>query len=206
MRKKMLKSVGVLCLSVVLCMGMAGCSEKENMQPTSADAHTTNENGNNEDIETSGESVGNLEEGNAEEPDNSSEESNDEVGSNSEAKADSNEPGMFYDGANLSGRVVEITDAGFAMTPETLMVNEDGSMEGGVAASGYESDETNINITYAEDVVFQIINFSMSSQAETSREETDKNSIQKDTEVDIFGTCQDEKHWIADKVVIERWQ
>ena len=68
MRKKMLKSVGVLCLSVVLCMGMAGCSEKENMQPTSADAHTTNENGNNEDIETSGESVGNLEEDNAEEP------------------------------------------------------------------------------------------------------------------------------------------
>ena len=86
------------------------------------------------------------------------------------------------------------------------MVNEYGSMAGGVAASGYESDETNINITYAEDVVFQFINFSMSSQAETSREETDKNSIQKDTEVDIFGTCQDEKHWIADKVVIERWQ
>ena len=206
MRKKMLKSVGVLCLSVVLCMGMAGCSEKENMQPTSADAHTTNENGNNEDIETSGESVGNLEEDNAEEPDNSSEESNDEVGSNSEAKADSNEPGMFYDGANLCGRVVEITDAGFAMTPETLMVNEDGSMEGGVAASGYESDETNINITYAEDVVFQIINFSMSLQAETSREDTDKSSIKIDTTVNIFGTCQDEKHWIADKVVIERWQ
>lgn len=44
------------------------------------------------------------------------------------------------------------------------------------------------------------------SQAETSREETDKSSIQKDTKVDIFGTCQDEKHWIADKVVIERWQ
>ena len=206
MRKKMLKSVGVLCLSVVLCMGMAGCSEKENMQPTSADAHTTNENGNNEDIETSGESVGNLEEDNAEEPDNSSEESNDEVGSNSEAKADSNEPGMFYDGANLSGRVVEITDAGFAMTPETLMVNEDGSMEGGIAAPGYESDETNINITYAEDVIFQIINFSMGSQAETSREDTDKSSIKKDTDVNIFGTCQDEKHWIADKVVITRWQ
>lgn len=206
MRKRMLKSVGVFCLSVVLCMGMAGCSEKENVQPTSSDVHTTNESGNNEDIETSGESGGNGEEGNAEKPDNSSEKSNDEVGGSSEAKADSNEPGMFYDGANLSGRVVEITDVGFAMTPETLIVNEDGSREGGVAAPGYESDETNINIAYAEDVVFQIINFSMSSQAETSREETDKSSVQKDTEVDIFGTCQDEKHWIADKVVIERWQ
>ena len=79
-------------------------------------------------------------------------------------------------------------------------------MEGGTAAPGYESDETNINITYAENVVFQIINFSMSLQAETSREDTDKSSIRIDTTVNIFGTCQDEKHWIADKVVIERWQ
>ena len=79
-------------------------------------------------------------------------------------------------------------------------------MGGGIAAPGYESDETNIKITYAEDVVFQIINFSMSSQAEISREDTDQSSIEIDAEVNIFGTCQDEKHWIADKVVIERWQ
>ena len=46
----------------------------------------------------------------------------------------------------------------------------------------------------------------MSSQAETSREDTDKSSIKKDTDVNIFGTCQDEKHWIVDKVVITRWQ
>ena len=54
--------------------------------------------------------------------------------------------------------------------------------------------------------VFQITNFSRSSQAETSREDTDKSSIEIDTRVNIFGPCQDEKHWIADKVVIERWQ
>ena len=39
MRKKMLKAAGVLCLSVVLCMGMAGCAGKENEQPEPSDVH-----------------------------------------------------------------------------------------------------------------------------------------------------------------------
>lgn len=206
MRKKLLKTAGVFCLFTVLCMSMVGCSGKGNDQPAMPDVQMTSESGNNEDIETSRKSGGDGTESNIEETDNSSEDSNDEAGGSSEAKADSNEKDIFYDGANLSGRVVDFTDTGFTITPETLIINEDGSMEGGIAAPGYESDETNINITYAEDVVFQIINFSMSSQAETSREDTDKSSIRKDTDVNIFGTCQDEKHWIADKVVITRWQ
>lgn len=180
MRKILLKAAGVFCLFTVLCMSMAGCSGKGKQQSALPDVHMTNESDNNEDIETSKDSS-NEAEGNSEE-------------------------GIFYDGANLSGRVVDFTDTGFTITPETLIINEDGSMDGGIAAPGYESDETNINITYAEDVVFQIINFSMGSQAETSREDADKSSIKKDTDVNIFGACQDEKHWIADKVVITRWQ
>lgn len=205
MRKKLLKTVVVVCLFTVLCMSMVGCSGNKNEQSTLPDVSITNESDNNKDIDTSGKG-GNGTEGNIEETDNSSEESDDEVGGSSEAEAASNGKGTFYDGANLSGRVVDFTDTGFTITPRTLIINEDGSMEGGIAAPGYESDETNINITYAEDVVFQIINFSMGSQAETSREDTDKSSIKKDTDVNIFGTCQDEKHWIADKVVITRWQ
>lgn len=205
MRKKLLKTVVVVCLFTVLCMSMVGCSGNKYEQSTLPDVSITNESDNNKDIDTSGKG-GNGTEGNIEETDNSSEESDDEVGGSSEAEAASNGKGTFYDGANLSGRVVDFTDTGFTITPRTLIINEDGSMEGGIAAPGYESDETNINITYAEDVVFQIINFSMGSQAETSREDTDKSSIKKDTDVNIFGTCQDEKHWIADKVVITRWQ
>ena len=56
MRKKMLKAAGILCLSVVLYMGMTGCSGKENGQPTSPDARMTNESNNNEDIKTGEES------------------------------------------------------------------------------------------------------------------------------------------------------
>ena len=114
--------------------------------------------------------------------------------------------GVFYDGANLSGRVVDFSDTGCTITPRNMILNEDGSMEGGVAAPGHESEETNIHITYAEDVVFQIVYFSMGAQTELSREDTDKSSIKKETDVDIFGACQDEKHWVADKVVITRWQ
>lgn len=192
MRKKMLKAAGVLCLSVVLCMGMAGCSGKENEL---SDVQMTNESSYNGEIATDGK---NSKDG--------QEDMNNTDAENSGEMTDNREEGVFYDGANLRGRVVDFTDTGFTITPETLIIYEDGSMEGGIAAPGYESDETNINITYAEDVVFQIINFSMGSQTEISREDTDKSSIKKDTDVNIFGTCQDEKHWIADKVVITRWQ
>ena len=199
MRKKMLKAAGVLCLSVVLCMGMAGCAGKENEQPEPSDVHMTNESGYNAEIATDGKNSSNEAEGGQEDMNNINVENNGEI-------ADDQEEGVFYDGANLSGRVVDFTDTGFTITPRTLIINEDGSMEGGIAAPGYESDETNINITYAEDVIFQIINFSMGSQTEISREDTDKNSIKKETDVNIFGTSQDDKQWIADKVVIIRWQ
>lgn len=206
MRKKMLKATGVFCLSVVLCISMAGCSGKENEQPASPDIHMSNESGNNEDIETGREKGSSGTVGNREETADSNAESNNEIESSGGKSDNSKEEGIFYDGANLSGRVVDFSDTGFTITPRTLIINEDGSMEGGIAAPGYESEETNIHITYADDVVFQVIYFSMGSQTEISREDTDKSSIKKDTDVNIFGTCQDEKNWVANKVVITRWQ
>lgn len=199
MRKKMLKVAGVLCLSVVLCMGMAGCAGKENEQPEPSDVHMTNESGYNEEIATDGKNSSNEAEGGQEDMNNTDAKNSGEI-------ADNHEEGVFYDGANLSGRVVDFSDAGCTITPRTLIINEDGSMEGGIAAPGYESEETNIHITYADDVIFQVIYFSMGSQTEISREDTDKNSIKKETDVNIFGTSQDDKQWIADKVVIIRWQ
>ncbi|EOS73285.1 hypothetical protein IMSAGC012_03061 [Lachnospiraceae bacterium] len=199
MRKKMLKAAGVLCLSVVLCMGMAGCAGKENEQPEPSDVHMTNESGYNEEIAADGKNSSNEAEGGQEDMNNTDAKNSGEI-------ADNHEEGVFYDGANLSGRVVDFSDAGCTITPRTLIINEDGSMEGGIAAPGYESEETNIHITYADDVIFQVIYFSMGSQTEISREDTDKNSIKKETDVNIFGTSQDDKQWIADKVVIIRWQ
>ena len=139
MRKKMLKAAGVLCLSVVLCMGMAGCAGKENEQPEPSDVHMTNESGYNEEIATDGKNSSNEAEGGQEDMNNTDAKNSGEI-------ADNHEEGVFYDGANLSGRVVDFSDAGCTITPRTLIINEDGSMEGGIAAPGYESEETNIHI------------------------------------------------------------
>jgi hypothetical protein len=203
MRKRILKAAEVFCLSVALCISVVGCSGKDNEQLTSPEINISNESDSSEDIEV-GDSSGAT--GKYEEIIDSSTESNNEVEGGSEMPDGSKEEGSFYDGANLSGRVVDFSDTGFTITPRTMVINEDGTMEGGIAAPGYESEETNIHITYAEDVVFQIIYFGMGSQSEISREDTDKNSIKKETDVNIFGTCQDEKNWIANKVVITRWQ
>ncbi len=200
MKRKMMKAAGVFCLSIILCIGMVGCSGKENAQPSTPEIHTTKEGGSSEGIETSGENSNNAAEGSHEDTGNNAAEGS------SELSSDSQEEGVFYDGANLSGRVVDFSNTGCTITPRTLVIYEDGAMGGGIAAPGYESEETNIHITYAEDVVFQVIYFSTGSQAEISREDTDKNSVKKETDVNIFGTCQDDKHCIADKVVITRWQ
>ena len=200
MERKRLKAVGVFCLSIIFCTFIEGCSGKGNNQPNIPNVQTAKESGSNEGIETRGAKSG-----------NGAEDNHEDAGSNgaegsSKMTDDSREEGIFYDGANLSGRVVEFSDTGCTITPRTMIINEDGSMEGGIAALGYESEETNIYITYAEDVIFQVIYFSMGAQTEISREDTDKSSIKKETDVNIFGTCQDEKNWVADKVVITRWQ
>ena len=74
------------------------------------------------------------------------------------------------------------------------------------AAPGSESDETNIQITYTDNTVFQIVNLSMGSQSEVSREDTGKESVKKQSSVCVFGSCQDTYHWTADKILILRWQ
>ncbi len=212
MKGKILKAAGVFCLSVILCAGMSGCSGKGNDQTSASDVQTAKESGSDEDIETREAKEGGDENGidgmaeDHEETADGREDSRGEAGNSDGMSDDSEEEGLFYDGADLSGRVVDFSDTGCTITPRTMVINEDGSMEGGIAAPGYESEETNIHITYVEDVVFQVIYFSMGAQAETAREDTDKNSIKKDTDVNIFGTCQDEKNWVADKVVITRWQ
>lgn len=197
-RRSKRKTAGILAASIILSICMVACSEKDevvgqiNMESMQAQTES----------ETSGKNM--TTEGNSSMDEGTEKQAEGLIDLESEAEKSSE--GEFYDGANLSGRVVEFSDEGFQITPSTLIVNEDGSMEGGIAAPGYESEEDNITITYQEDTEFQIVYFSMASQTEVSREDTDKSSIRKETNVDIFGTCQEDKHWIADKVVITRWQ
>lgn len=109
--------------------------------------------------------------------------------------------GAFLYGANLQGSVVEFSETGFSLSPATT--------EGNVmaeAAPGSESDENNIQITYTDNTVFEIVNLSRSLQSEVSREDADKESVKKQSSVCVFGSCQDSHHWTADKILILKWQ
>lgn len=112
----------------------------------------------------------------------------------------------FFDGANLQGSVVEFSDEGFSLSLATTEKVEGGGEVMAQAAPGAESDENNIQITYTNNTVFQIVNLSISSQSEVSREDADKESVKKQSSVCVFGLCQDTYHWTADKILILRWQ
>lgn len=114
--------------------------------------------------------------------------------------------GAFLYGANLYGDVVEFSDEGFSLSPATTEMVEGGGEILSQTLPGSESDENNVQITYTDNTVFQIVNLSMSSQSEVSREDTDKESVKKQSSVCVFGTCQDTYHWTADKILIIRYQ
>ena len=111
--------------------------------------------------------------------------------------------GEFLEGANLQGTVVEFSETGFTLSPAST--EADGKVLAEVAL-GSESDENNVQITYTDNTVFQIINYSKDSLSELSREDTDKESVKKQSSVAVFGSCQDTYHWTADKILIIRFQ
>lgn len=111
--------------------------------------------------------------------------------------------GAFFEGASLQGDVVEFSETGFSLSPAST---EEGGKVLAQTAPGSERDEDNIQITYTDNTVFQIVNLSMDLQSEISREDTDKESIKKQSSVCVFGSCQDINAWTADKILILRWQ
>ena len=111
--------------------------------------------------------------------------------------------GEFFEGANLLGTVMEFSETGFTLSPASTEADGKVLAE---AAPGSESDENNVQITYTDNTVFQIINYSKDSLSELSREDTDKESVKKQSSVAVFGSCQDTYHWTADKILIIRFQ
>ncbi len=111
--------------------------------------------------------------------------------------------GGFLEGAQLQGTVVEFSETGFTLSPASTEADGKVLAE---AAPGSESDENNVQITYTDNTVFQIINYSKDSLSELSREDTDKESVKKQSSVAVFGSCQDTYHWTADKILIIRFQ
>lgn len=201
MRKKMLRTAGILTLSFMLSMGMVGCAGKGDGESgtshiQSATMHDSDGIGSNSEPDS---------------PNSQSAELNndDEAGDSNEIKdsgeVEGNTESVYFEGADLNGRVLEFSDSGFTITPVYTEVYADGTQSSWEAAPGEENEEDNIQVTYTEDTVFEVVYFSMSLQEVSSREDADKSSIKEETMVYVFGSSEDGKNWTADKVLVQRW-
>lgn len=201
MRRKMLETVGILSLGVTLCLGMAGCAGKGSSEPHTLDIQSTT-------LQDSDEMGSNSEQDSLDR--SSAELSNSEgEGESSKVKdsgeTDDNTESVYFEGADLNGRVLEFSDTGFTITPIYREVFADGTSNSWEAAPGKEKEEDNIYVTYTKDTVFEAVYFNMGMQDVSSREDADKSSIKKQTVVYVFGSSEDGKNWAADKVIIQRW-
>ena len=180
MKKKFKKLVGLAGMNILVLLCCAACSGGQQEIPQSGTSW--NESVYEEDYGQQNENVG--ESGNAEQGQSDLE---------------------FYAGADLQGSVVEFSDSGFKMSV-AKNIKVDGGELMVQAAPGAENEEDLVTITYASDVTFEIITMDSTSLTEISREDTDKQSVKKQSDVLVFGSCQDTYNWIADKVIIMRWK
>lgn len=111
-----------------------------------------------------------------------------------------------FDDANLQGDVVAFSDTGFTLAPAIAGTSDDKGKELVQAVPGAENADQNVEITYGSGVQFQIVTLSMRSYRELSRVDADRREIKKQSSVCVYGSCQNTRHWTADKVLILRWQ
>ena len=202
MRRKMLRKVGIFVQSFVLSMGMVGCVGIGDGEPATLDIqsvalHDSDGIGSNSEPDSSDSQSAELNNG-------------DEAGDSNEIKdsgeVEGNTESVYYEGADLNGRVLEFSDTGFTITPIYREVFADGTSNSWEAAPGKDKEEDNIYVTYTEDTDFEVVYFNMSLQDVSSREDADKSSVKKQTEVYVFGSSEDGKNWTADKVLVQRWE
>lgn len=189
MNKMWKKAIGIICAGGLSVMYLAGCGKDAAGSP-GIPTQEMQQNNVADGAQANKENDAPLEQG----ADNNAAD---------DGASGSRGAGEFFEGANLQGTVVEFSETGFTLSPAST--EEDGKVLV-EAASGAESDENNVQITYTDNPVFQIVNISRDSWSELSREDTDKESIKKRTSVAVFGSCQDTYHWTADKILIIRYQ
>lgn len=203
MKKMWKKTMGIFCAVGLSAMCLAGCGKDTAGSPEISTQEIQQNN-----VSDGAQADNNVADDKAQADNNAADDGVQENRENDaplEQGADNNvaDGGEFLEGARLQGTVVEFSETGFTLSPATT--EADGKVLAEVAP-GSESDENNVQITYTDNTVFQIINYSKDSLSELSREDTDKESVKKQSSVAVFGSCQDTYHWTADKILIIRFQ
>lgn len=104
----------------------------------------------------------------------------------------------LYASAAMTGSVVDFSGGGCTVSPD---VTEDDGGTGVVAASGYESEDTNVVVTYQDDCVVQIATIHTSTGT-AELEQASVADIKKQASIIIYGSFQDTYHMLAAKIVI----
>ncbi len=116
-----------------------------------------------------------------------------ESGTNEEVDAES-----LYTSAAVTGSVVEISDG--SCTVSVAVMEEDGKT-GMIAAPGYESEDTNVVVTYQEGCVIQTATIYTSTEI-AELEQASASDIRKQASVIIYGSFEDTHHVSATKIII----
>lgn len=104
----------------------------------------------------------------------------------------------LYASAAMTGSVVEFSDGSCTVS---AVVTEDDGKTGVVAAPGYESEDTNVAVTYQEGCVVQIATI-YTSTGIAELEQASVADIKKQASVIIYGSFEDTHHVTATKIII----
>lgn len=104
----------------------------------------------------------------------------------------------LYASAAITGSVVDFSDGGCTVS---AAVTEDDGKTGVVAAPGYESEDTNVVVTYQEGCVVQIATI-YTSTGIAELEQASVDDIKKQASVIIYGSFEDTHHVTATKIII----
>ncbi len=137
--------------------------------------------------------------GNTEQPmldkDAASENQNNTTENNVGEKVDAD---SLYASAAMTGSVVDFSDGSCTVS---AAITEDDGKTGVVAAPGYESEDTNVVVTYQEGCVVQIATI-YTSTGIAELEQASVADIKKQASVIIYGSFEDTHHVTATKVII----
>ena len=157
-------------------------NEKENIVP-----ETDNTDGNKENSL--------LDERETNSVDNSTENQNNATVGDTGDKVDAD---SLYGSAAITGSVVDFSDSSCTVSPA---VTEDDGKTGVIAAPGYESEDTNVTVTYDEDCVVQIATIHTSTGV-AELKQSSVSDIKKQSSVIIYGNFEDTYHISATKIII----
>ena len=110
-------------------------------------------------------------------------------------KVDAN---SLYTSATLTGSVVEFSDGSCTVSAD---VTEDDGETIVSAAPGYESEDTNVVVTYEEGCVVQIATIYTTAEI-AELEQASVSDIKKQASVIIYGSYTDTHHVSADRIII----